>query len=467
MPPLLVGDQGPRRRAAIQNRLKRYTLQSDTVCLRPTLHTDAARMPSAPRPALVLLLGLCGCQAHTPARAITERELGLSGDPLFPQTSAFAPGMVAWVTPGEDTWVALALQEGRHLHTVDFEHPQRLGGGLGIVWYGQRTAGADEEMCIAMPDIRCAPLQGLPKTTILEVSTLDGQPAVWSRSGWSVDAGYQLLDEVWVPIALPDEVIQGHLSSVLPSEEGLVVKGHGGLLKWTREAKRWVATPLPFSASGSLVLSPTHLIWYASPLPRLPERPLGPHPDPEPGQLHRVALDGSGSTEVSSHVGLIQHIAPHGETGTLIIGMHQSEYWQEEALIWRLPAGGMSGGIWAGSPWVTLGQTRMRLDGPAIEVVDPTPGRVTWGARASPEIVDCGDGLGLEWHQGDRLWRAWVSRGRVRIGHTCPARVDRWPRGEVGSCTGGTRLEREDHTACVETVSRLNTRTIMQLGRAP
>ncbi len=118
----------------------------------------------------------------------------------------------------------------------------------------------------------------------------------------------------------------------------------------------------------------------------------------------------------------------------------------------QLPSSDMSGASWAGHFGVSIGSTRMRLDGPSIEVEDPVPGRFVWSERVTPELVVCGDGIGLGWSH-DTPWRAWMAHDHVQIGHTCPEEVDPWPRGKLTECEG-TRLEEDGHVACVAVSTR-------------
>ena len=93
----------------------------------------------------------------------------------------------------------------------------------------------------------------------------------------------------------------------------------------------------------------------------------------------------------------------------------------------------MGAASWKGHPWVSIGSTRMRLDGPSIEVHDPTPG--------------------LAWQQDEVSWRAGMARGHG-IGHTCPEGGGAWLRGRLDECARGTLLAGGEYVVCVGVIPR-------------
>jgi len=415
---------------------------------------------------LGLLFATVGCVAH---RSITVDDVQLVSDPLFRSGSAFSPNVVAWLEQGDPSY-GLVMLEGRRRRVVDFDMPMRLGGGLGIGWMGFRDSGDDtEELCVAVPDIRCAPAPDVsPFSSGLQVGRVDGAPAVWFSNDMTARELYLLVEDSWQPVELP-RLIQMSWASVLPTGDGLLRVRRGELDIWTLQDGEWVTTALPQSASGEATLSETQLYWVeVGPTPK-PKGPLSFHDNrtPESGWLNRLALDGTASSKVQVDVGHVRLLVPHGEDGILIVGSYQAEYWRGDERMWQLPSTGMSGASWEGHPWVSVGSTRMRLDGPSIEVEDPVPGRFVWSERITPELVACGDGLGLAWSHDDTRWHAWMAHGHVQIGHDCPEKVDPWPRGKLGECAKGTRLEEGDQVACVavSTRQRVTRTSIVQLAR--
>lgn len=406
---------------------------------------------------------MAGC-AHV--QPIEPADVDLVSDAISPSASAFAPGVVAWAESVETIELQIVLQEGRRRRVVDFQMPFKLGGGLGIGWRGHPTFEEDKQLCVAVPEIHCGPA---PDWSIrydnFQVGSIDGAPAVWTDSGSAIEAIVRFEDGAWQPVALPP--VDFGYSRMLSSGDGLLHAGRDGASVWARVEGGWEATPLGHKPLGLSALSTSHLFWYDAAPPRIPKVLLGPVPPPGAGTLHRVPLDGSPPTATPSFVGHVSFIEAHGRDGVLIVGDYQAEYWLGGQLVWRLPSRGMSAAIWNDQPWVSIGPTRMRLDGVSIAVDDPSPGRFAWAERIEPSLVDCGDGIGLAWTGPDATWRAWVSGGRVHIGHACPDRVGRWPRGEVGVCEEGTRLERGDHAACVVVgyVHKVTDRTVVQLGR--
>ncbi|MFT5684036.1 MAG: hypothetical protein ACI8RZ_004977 [Myxococcota bacterium] len=399
------------------------------------------------------MIAAASCAPH---RAITRMDIELLSETLAPRASAFAPGVVAWTETG-DTWYQLVLQDGEgkgRRRVVEFSMPVMLGGGVGIAWLGYREPSADEELCVAIPDLRCAPAPRRPSNTLrLEVGELEGSPVVWFINGMGVEDLFRLDDDSWQRVELPREIHTGW-SSVLPTSDGFISTNRGDLATWTRQDGEWTSTSLHHEVRGQPTLTDTHLFGFES-------GPTGPD------WLHRVARDGTTSTRVQVDVGYLEFLIPHGDEGTLLVGSDQAEYWLGDQRMWQLPSSDMSGASWAGHPWVSIGSTRMRLDGPSIEVEDPTPGRFVWSERITPEIVACGDGLGLGWSHDDTPWRAWMAHGHVQIGHACPEEVDPWPHGKLTECAEGTRLEEDDHVACVAVSTRqYATRTSMvQLTR--
>ena len=414
---------------------------------------------------LCLLFTTVGCVAH---RSITVADVELVSNPLFSSASAFSPDLVAWLEHG-DTWYGLVLLEGHRRQVVDFDMPMILGGGLGIGWLGFRDVDFDtKELCVAVPDIRCAPAPDIKVfSDRLQVGMIDGVPAVWFSSGMTVRELYRLVGDSWQSVDLPREI---HMSgsSVLPTGDGLLRARSSELEIWTLQDGEWTIASLRAGIRGEVTLSETHLYGVEVGVGTKPTGPLLYHDfsPPGPGWLNRVARDGTASTKVQVDVGSLRWLVPHGDDGTLIVGSYQAEYWRGDERMWQLPSSGMSGASWEGHPWVSIGSTRMRLDGPSIEVDDPVPGRFVWAERIMPELVACGDGLGLTWSHDDTRWRAWMAHGHVQIGHDCPEKVDAWPRGKLDECAKGTRLEEGDHVACVAVSTRQRTRTsIVQLAR--
>lgn len=418
--------------------------------------------------------GVCAWTAvasSAPNRSITRMDIELLSDILAPRASAFAPGVVAWVEPGGDWYQIVLLEAGDtgRRQVIDFSMPVMLGGGSGIAWLGHREPSLPPELCVAVPEIRCAAAPRSASNTVsLQVGMLEGDPIVWFAESLNVRAMFRLDDARWQPIPLPEAMYQG-VSSVLPAGDGFLLSDRDGLTRWSHQDGAWTSEPLSISARGHSTLSDSHLIFYEEgPLPR-PSRELllHDHRPPAPGQLHRVRRDGGVFSTVQGDVGHLSLLLPHGEEGTVIVGSHQAEYWQGDALMWQLPSSDMSGASWEGHPWVSIGSTRMRLDSAAIEVTDPVPGRFVWSERITPELVTCGDGHGLAWRHGGVSWHAWMADDHVQIGHACPEGVDPWPPGVLTECAEGTRLEVDDHVACVAVSTRqYATRTSMvQLTR--
>ena len=139
---------------------------------------------------LCVLTAAAGC---APQRAITRADIELLSESLVPLASAFAPGVVAWIEPG-DAWHQVVLRDegekGRR-RVVEFSMPMMLGGGVGIAWSGHRESSLDAELCVAIPDIRCAPMpRSMSNTLRLEVGEIEGDPVVGFMSGMGVEVFY-------------------------------------------------------------------------------------------------------------------------------------------------------------------------------------------------------------------------------------------------------------------------------------
>ncbi len=411
---------------------------------------------SAPMRLLAVAVCLCAGTAtasSNPERAISHLDIELLSDVIVPRASAFAPGRVAWVAPGGSLYqiVLRDVGEGGREQLVDFAIPVLLGGGAGIAWLGVRTPGQPDELCVAAPDVRCAVSPASATNTgHLQVGVLDGDVVVWFIKDASTVLALRLDGDRWQELALPNAIYRGAMS-LLPAGDGFLVRNRDGLTRWTRRDGAWVSEALPAEARGRAALSESQLLVYKTgPLPApSPQLFLHDHRPPWPGRLHRIQLDGGGSSTVEADIGFLSHLIPHGREGALLVGSHQAEYWQGGERLWRLPSSDMSGASWEGHPWVSIGSTRMRLDADAIMVEDPVPGRFVWSERITPEVAACGGGHGLRWQHGDVVWIAWMADGGVKLGHACPEAVDPWPLGQITECVEGTLVEVEDHVACV------------------
>lgn len=200
---------------------------------------------------------------------------------------------------------------------------------------------------------------------------------------------------------------------MLPAGDGLLRARRREVEIWRLEDGQWTAEPVSAGIVGGRTLTDTHLYGY------------------DDGWMYRVARDGSSAIRVRAKVGYLEHLVPHGDAGTLIVGTRHAEYWLGEERMWRLPASGMSAASWKGHPWVSIGSTRMRLDGASIEVHNPVPGRFVWSEQITPAVVPCGDAW--DWRgttttsNGVPGWPAVTYRLATRVPNgSMPGPVDGW-----------------------------------------